>query len=92
MNQTYVTLNNKSKIPQFGIGVYMVEGDANTKKVCLEALALGYKLIFTLLEKDEKLSKNIYVNNGIDYIYLINKICGPGEIHFSAGSFFVVLL
>ncbi|MCM3789679.1 aldo/keto reductase [Domibacillus indicus] len=47
MNQTYVTLNNKSNIPQFGIGVYMVEGDANTKKVCLEALALGYRHIDT---------------------------------------------
>lgn len=47
MNQTYVTLNNKSKIPQFGIGVYMVEGDANTKKVCLDALALGYRHIDT---------------------------------------------
>jgi diketogulonate reductase-like aldo/keto reductase len=24
MNQTYITLNNGTKIPQFGMGVYMV--------------------------------------------------------------------
>lgn len=42
MNQTYITLNNGSKIPQFGLGVYMIKGDENTKKVCLEAFKLGY--------------------------------------------------
>ena len=31
MKQTYVTLNNRAQIPQFGLGVYMVHGDAATK-------------------------------------------------------------
>lgn len=31
-NQTYVTLNNGTKIPQFGLGVYMILGDQNTKR------------------------------------------------------------
>ena len=47
MNQTYVTLNDGNKIPQFGIGVYMIMGDAQTKKTCLEALKLGYRHIDT---------------------------------------------
>ena len=47
MNQTYITLNNGSKIPQFGMGVYMVpEGDA-TKNACLDALKMGYRHIDT---------------------------------------------
>lgn len=47
MNQTYVTLNDGNKIPQFGLGVYMILGDAQTKKACLEALKLGYRHIDT---------------------------------------------
>lgn len=47
MEQTYVTLNDENKIPQFGLGVYMVMGDANTEKVCSEALKLGYRHIDT---------------------------------------------
>lgn len=47
MKQTYVTLNNGSKIPQFGLGVYMVQGDAATEKACTEALKLGYRHIDT---------------------------------------------
>lgn len=47
MNQTYVTLNDGNKIPQFGLGVYMIMGDAQTKKTCLEALKLGYRHIDT---------------------------------------------
>lgn len=47
MNQTYITLNNGTKIPQFGMGVFMVpEGEA-TKSACLEALKLGYRHIDT---------------------------------------------
>ena len=47
MNQTYITLNNGTKIPQFGMGVFMVpEGEA-TKNACLEALKLGYRHIDT---------------------------------------------
>lgn len=48
MNQTYVTLNDGNKIPQFGLGVYMIMGDAPTKETCLEALKLGYRHIDTV--------------------------------------------
>lgn len=47
MNQTYITLNNGEKIPQFGLGVYMVQGDDATEKACSEALAMGYRHIDT---------------------------------------------
>lgn len=47
MEQTYVTLNNGTRIPQFGLGVYMVQGDAATKQACLDALKLGYRHIDT---------------------------------------------
>jgi diketogulonate reductase-like aldo/keto reductase len=47
MNQTYITLNNGTTIPQFGLGVFMIEGDANTKKACLDAFQLGYRHIDT---------------------------------------------
>ena len=30
MKQTYVTLNDGNKIPQFGLGVYMIAGDTDT--------------------------------------------------------------
>ena len=47
MNQTYLTLNNGAKIPQFGMGVYQVpEGEA-TKQACLSALSMGYRHIDT---------------------------------------------
>jgi len=47
MEQTYITLNNGTKIPQFGLGVYMVQGDAAVKQACLDALKLGYRHIDT---------------------------------------------
>lgn len=47
MNQTYITLNDGNKIPQFGLGVYMIPGDADTKKACMEAFAAGYRHIDT---------------------------------------------
>lgn len=47
MKQTYVTLNDGNKIPQFGLGVYMIAGDENTKKACLEALNADYRHIDT---------------------------------------------
>lgn len=47
MKQTYITLNNNTKIPQFGMGVYMVpEGEATIKAVT-DALNLGYRHIDT---------------------------------------------
>lgn len=47
MRQTYVALNDGNKIPQFGLGVYMIAGDENTKHACLEALNMGYRHIDT---------------------------------------------
>jgi len=47
MKQTYITLNNGAQIPQFGLGVYMVQGDDATKQACLDALKLGYRHIDT---------------------------------------------
>lgn len=45
--QTYVELANGVKIPQFGLGVYMINGDAATKEAVSEALKLGYRHIDT---------------------------------------------
>ncbi len=47
MNQTYITLNNGAKIPQFGMGVFMVPAGDATKNACLDALKLGYRHIDT---------------------------------------------
>ena len=46
-NQTYLTMNSKYKIPQFGSGVYQIPGDAETEKAFLEAFKLGYRHIDT---------------------------------------------
>ena len=43
MNQTYITLNNGAKIPQFGMGVYMVPDGEETKRAVLNALKMGYR-------------------------------------------------
>ena len=45
MKQNYVTLNDGNKIPQFGLGVYMIPGDEPTREACLAALQ---KAIVTL--------------------------------------------
>ncbi|MFV0555595.1 MAG: aldo/keto reductase [Lactovum sp.] len=42
-----IKLNNGEVIPQFGLGVYQIEGDENTKKACLEAFKNGYRHIDT---------------------------------------------
>ncbi len=47
MKQMYVTLNDGNRIPQFGLGVYMIRGDADTKTACLNALKMGYRHIDT---------------------------------------------
>ena len=46
-NQTYLTLNSKYKIPQFGLGVYQIPGDEETEKACLEAFKIGIRHIDT---------------------------------------------
>ena len=47
MEQTYLTLNDGNKIPQFGLGVFQIPGDEKTKEACLEAFKLGYRHIDT---------------------------------------------
>ena len=47
MDQTYITLNNGAKIPQFGMGVFMVPAGDATKNACLDALKMGYHHIDT---------------------------------------------
>ena len=47
MKQTYITLNNNAKIPQLGMGVFMVPAGDATKNACLEALKMGYRHIDT---------------------------------------------
>ncbi len=47
MKQTVLTLNNGAKIPQFGMGVYMVPAGEATKQACLSALGMGYRHIDT---------------------------------------------
>ncbi len=47
MKQNYITLNDGNRIPQFGLGVYLIRGDENTEKACLSAFKLGYRHIDT---------------------------------------------
>lgn len=47
MKQNYITLNDGNKIPQFGLGVYMIRGDEPTRDACLNALKMGYRHIDT---------------------------------------------
>ena len=37
-NQPYLELNSGYKIPQYGLGVYQIEGNEATEKACLAAL------------------------------------------------------
>lgn len=45
--QTYITLNDGTKIPQFGLGVYMVPAGVETENAVLEALKMGVRHIDT---------------------------------------------
>ena len=47
MGQNFITLNDGNKIPQMGLGVYLIQGDEATKKACLDAIKLGYRHIDT---------------------------------------------
>lgn len=46
-NQPYLTLNSKFRIPQYGLGVYQIQGDEATEKACLEAFKIGIRHIDT---------------------------------------------
>lgn len=45
--QPYITLNDGNKIPQMGLGVFMIRGNGKTEKTCLKALETGYRHIDT---------------------------------------------
>jgi len=47
MNQTFITLNDGTKIPQFGLGVYQVPAGEETEKAVREALRMGVRHIDT---------------------------------------------
>lgn len=47
MTQTYLTLNNGLKMPQFGLGVFLVPDGKETIEACLNAFKLGYRHIDT---------------------------------------------
>ena len=47
MTQNYITLNDGNRIPQFGLGVYLIRGDENAKEACLKAFKVGYRHIDT---------------------------------------------
>ncbi|MDO4899188.1 aldo/keto reductase [Actinomyces sp.] len=46
-HQTYLTLNDGNRIPQFGMGVYLVPDGEPTETAVAEALRLGYRHIDT---------------------------------------------
>lgn len=46
-NSMYLTLNNGSKMPVLGLGVYQIEEDTQVEKSVLKALEYGYRLIDT---------------------------------------------
>ena len=45
--QTYLTLNDGTKIPQFGLGVFMIPEGKETYNAVLQALELGVRHIDT---------------------------------------------
>lgn len=47
MTQTYLTLNNGLKMPQFGLGVYLIPDGQETIDACLRAFELGVRHIDT---------------------------------------------
>ena len=46
-NQPYLELNSGYKIPQYGLGVYQIEGNEATEKACLAAFEIGIRHIDT---------------------------------------------
>lgn len=47
MAQTYLELNNGLKMPQFGLGVFLIPDGKETINACLSAFKLGYRHIDT---------------------------------------------
>lgn len=80
-NQTYITLNNGARIPQFWFGLFMINGDENTKQACLNALKEGYRHIDTAHAYENECGVGAAVKeSGIDRseIWITSKLC-PSE-------------
>ena len=85
MSIPVLEMNNKLKIPQFGLGVYLIKDNDEAEKCCLEAFKLGYRHIDTAhLYGNEKGVGEAIRKSGIprDQIFLTSKIwhneCGEG--------------
>lgn len=77
MAQTYVTLNDGNKIPQFGLGVYMVPDGAETENAVLEALRMGIRHIDTAhAYQNERSVGRAVKNSGVprDEIWITTKL------------------
>ena len=85
MESPLLEMNNKLKIPQVGFGVFLIRGNDEAEKCCLEAFKLGYRHIDTAhIYGNEKGVGEAIRKSGIprDQIFLTSKIwhneCGEG--------------
>lgn len=65
MKQTYITLNDGNKIPQFGLGVYMVPEGPDTENAVYDALKMGIRHIDTAHAYQNERSVGKAVNRAI---------------------------
>lgn len=65
MKQTYLTLNDGNKIPQFGLGVYMVPAGPDTENAVYDALKMGIRHIDTAHAYQNERSVGQGVNRAI---------------------------
>ena len=85
MESPMLEMNNKLKIPQVGFGVFLIRGNDEAEKCCLEAFKLGCRHIDTAhVYGNEKGVGEAIRKSGIprDQIFLTSKIwhneCGEG--------------
>ena len=85
MSSPMLEMNNKLKIPQMGFGVFLIRGDAEAEKCCLEAFKIGYRHIDTAhVYGNEKGVGEAIRKSGIprEDIFLTSKLwhneCGEG--------------
>ena len=62
-NQPYLQLNSKYKIPQYGFGVYQIQGDEATEKACLSAFEIGIRHIDTAHAYENERGRFSYSKN-----------------------------
>ena len=85
MSGPLLEMNNKLKIPQFGLGVFSLKDDGEAEKCCLEAFKLGYRHIDTAhVYGNEKGVGEAIRKSGLprEEIFLTSKVwhneCGEG--------------